>query len=159
MKSFYLLLIFFILIVGKTKSQIWESVTPSPEFFPWQAEIPDTLHLRGNYGKFVTFSNDAGLSWDTINMRRNLYSCSFVSANKGWYSADSGRIFRTNDGCQTWDTVIIPGIDFLSIDFVNDNDGFAYRSQRDSFYVTNDGGSNWTFKSTGLSNIDQIYFY
>jgi photosystem II stability/assembly factor-like uncharacterized protein len=153
MKTFYLIFIFFILIIGKTYSQIWESVNPSPEFFPWQAEIPDTIHLRGTYGRFVTFSNDAGVSWDTINMRKDLYSCSFVSANKGWVSADSGRIFRTNDGCQTWDTIFISTSIPFKVDFINNLDGFAYllNSHSDSMYISNDGGTNWILKPMGLT--------
>ena len=140
------------------RSQIWQTVTPHPELFPYTLVMPDSNHLRGILSKEVFYSDDGGINWSTVNLGRTLGSVQFSSALNGWVAGDSGRIFHTADGCQTWDTVFLPTNDWLRLQFVNDTDGFVFLSAVDSFYVSNDGGVNWTRKSTGLVSNTFITF-
>ena len=138
--------------------QIWQTVTPNPEIFPYQPQVFDSIHLRGIFYKYFLYSDDAGATWNQVELGGMLNSSSFISSTHGWVSSDSGRIYRTRDGCQTWDTLMIPTNNYLLLQFVNDSDGFAFRNARDSFFVTNDGGTNWAWKATGLSANDGITF-
>src|SRR4051812_8920309 len=103
---YFLFILFFTGSLYFCNGQIWKSVTPYPELFPDNAEVPDTNHLRGLSGKEIRYSDDGGANWNAINTGRQLSSIQFTSAQHGWFSADSGRIFRTSDGCATWDTVL-----------------------------------------------------
>ncbi|TAH40314.1 MAG: T9SS type A sorting domain-containing protein [Bacteroidetes bacterium] len=145
---FFLLLLVFYSI--SLQAQIWQTVTPYPDPFPNALVIPDTNHFRGVNGQEVVFSDDGGQSWSSINLGRSLGSIQFSSAQNGWVSGDSGRIFHTNDACQTWDTIVLQA-NYLRLQFVNDTDGFAFRSAADSIYITNNGGVNWLLKPTGLA--------
>ncbi len=79
----------------------------------------------------------------------------FVDENKGWMVNLDGFIYRTQDGGDSWDTLLIqPGTAFRSICFVDSLHGFAGNLGPGSWisnitdtialYETVDGGVNWT---------------
>ncbi len=154
-----ILLFLFCIHSISLRAQTWQTVTPHPEFFPYYPVVPDTNHLRGLASKEVLYSDDGGINWSKVNLGRTLITVQFSSAQNGWVSADSGRIFHTSDGCQTWDTIILQTPNLVNLQFVNDTDGFVFKSPADSVYVTNDGGVNWTLKSTGVASSSIITFF
>lgn len=63
---------------------------------------------------------------------------------KGWIAASQTGILRTLDGGHTWDTVLsLPQHYFRSVDFINENIGFA-GSLDSLMFRTTDGGDTWT---------------
>ena len=77
----------------------------------------------------------------------------FVNKNVGWYVNGYGKIFNTQDGGQTWTKQLEkPGTFFRTIEFIDENIGFAGTVGTDYFpnvsdtiplYGTKDGGKTW----------------
>jgi len=88
----------------------------------------------------------------------------FVNENKGWMVNLSGFIYRTEDGGNSWDTLLIkPGTAFRSICFTDSLNGFAGNLGPGSWisnvfdtiplYHTTDGGLTWN----PVVNITGVY--
>lgn len=97
----------------------------------------------------LAFTNNLFCQWQTIYKDSLNYSftCAhFLNNDTGFvagfhYPLPSGVIFRTFDGGQTWDSLLIP-VYVSNIQFINDSTGFAGGS--DGFvYRTTDLGTNW----------------
>jgi photosystem II stability/assembly factor-like uncharacterized protein len=77
----------------------------------------------------------------------------FVSAKVGFYGNGAGKIYRTDDGGETWTQVLAkPGTYIRAVGFLDDKRGFAGNIGPDAFpgvtdttllYRTDDGGASW----------------
>lgn len=74
----------------------------------------------------------------TVN---TLIASSFISDSEGWAVDQTGTIWRTNDGCQSWRNYPAGGQKFTKLDFVSAEVGFALT--KDSLYKTSNGSSTW----------------
>ncbi len=89
-----------------------------------------------------------------------LYRLHFINANEGWIGADSGKIFHTIDGGNTWNVLNtgspsgIGGIFFLS-----STHGWAIGGPSTSIYRTTDGGATWNSSFPGSSySLQDVWF-
>lgn len=68
----------------------------------------------------------------------------FTSESTGFFVNEAGAIYRTKDGGKTWIEVFYDGSSkFTSIQFIDDQVGFAYAYIGSCFTYTTDGGSSW----------------
>jgi photosystem II stability/assembly factor-like uncharacterized protein len=78
---------------------------------------------------------------------------SFISSNIGWYGNGAGKLFRTQDGGQTWNKIWEqPGTFIRALGFIDEKIGFLGNIGTDYFpnvtdkhplYRTDDGGMTW----------------
>lgn len=79
---------------------------------------------------------------------------SFVSLNTGWYGNGAGKLYRTQDGGETWTQIWDrPGTFIRALGFVDEMNGYLgnvgtnyYPNVTDTnpLYRTRDGGATWT---------------
>lgn len=78
------------------------------------------------------------------------------------YSVFGGKaIFKSIDGGSTWEELTLPAEldDVLSIEFINEQDGFIRENgDRDTFYKTIDGGNTWSKVEVTGSSWEDIVF-
>lgn len=73
----------------------------------------------------------------------------FIDSLKGWVAGDSGAIFKTTDGCRTWQNQSIQTVEQIrDIFFLNDSLGWAVNWYFDNpigsvIHLTLNGGNNW----------------
>ncbi|NOX65718.1 MAG: T9SS type A sorting domain-containing protein [Chlorobi bacterium] len=114
----------------------------------------------------LLYTTNSGETWErqsNFAARKNLYSIFFIDENNGWIGSDSGKIFRTIDGGESWDEVTVNpgewGNSIWSIQFLNKNTGFAIMGK--SIIKTEDGGASWQIKYTDDNynySLSTVYF-
>ena len=136
-----LLFILFLLFCYQKSSsqQLWKSVSRFPEPGLASVVVTDSMHIKGrpitSVSQFV-YSDDAGLSWNSIQTNYQLYKFSFTDSLHGWASSDSGRICRTVDGGISWTPIQINSNPYFSdLQFVSDKIGRASCRERVSLVV------------------------
>ncbi|SMO59270.1 YCF48-related protein [Gracilimonas mengyeensis] len=68
----------------------------------------------------------------------------FISESTGFFVNEAGAIYRTTDGGEEWKEAFYDGnSEFTSIQFINDQVGFAYAYIGSCFTYTTDGGKSW----------------
>lgn len=98
----------------------------------------------------------AALAWSklpTIAYRGKQDDIAFGSARRGWYGNGEGRLYRTNDGGDTWEQIWHrPGTFVRALGFADEENGILGNVGPGSFpnvtdahplYRTVDGGRNW----------------
>jgi photosystem II stability/assembly factor-like uncharacterized protein len=121
--------------------------------------------LYGSYpgGGILLRSADQGHYWKIQNLSCSFNRVFFLDKNTGFaiggqlsslalHENGWGYVFKTNDGCKTWEFSYEPGIMPTSLFFVNRDVGFiiipnagrGWRTGLSSVYKTNDGGNNWS---------------
>lgn len=76
----------------------------------------------------------------------------FVNTDTGYASADGGRLLKTADGGETWNSnQTSTSQDFLGICFTSDETGYVITSGGSILKTTN-GGTTWTLLSSGATN-------
>ena len=107
----------------------------------------------------AAFASSPGDIVRSKDIRVNLFGACFTSPETGWVAGDLGRIFRTEDGGQTWlrqsTGTLRP---FFSISCVDDQ--HVWMATTDGVvYATTDGGSTWTEQQTPVErNLLQVRF-
>ncbi len=96
--------------------------------------------------------------------------CSFISAREGWICGDSGQVWHTQDGGQTWERCPAP---FLSnqrvtgVVFFPGGEGFASATvpfvggrlaAEVAIAYTPDGGKTWQPAVTGWKSVSAMFF-
>ncbi|MBL0280585.1 MAG: hypothetical protein IPQ11_09640 [Bacteroidetes bacterium] len=92
----------------------------------------------------------------------------FINDNIGWMVNLDGFIYKTIDGGDTWDTLIIqPGTAFRSIGFFDEMNGYCGNLGPGSWitettdtiplYQTHDGGTTWTPVTTITGAPRQVF--
>ncbi|MCB0722962.1 MAG: T9SS type A sorting domain-containing protein [Ignavibacteriae bacterium] len=116
-------------------------------------------------GDIVKRSTDGGINWyqANINLPSNLPGFEdfcFINQNTGFMPARDGRIFKTTDFGNNWDTIsriTFTNEDLRTIDFVNSNTGFVGGTTA-LLYSTTNGGYNWTRENIGFLTIRRLRF-
>lgn len=162
-----LLLILFLLFCSLKSSsqQLWKSVSRFPEQGLADVVVTDSMHIKGrpitSVSQFV-YSNDAGLTWNSIPTNFPLYKFSFTDSLHGWACSDSGRICRTLDGGISWTAIQINSDPYFSdLQFVSDSTGFVFSANFDTVFITHDAGGTWNSSITNVpwgSYQNKIYF-
>lgn len=89
---------------------------------------------------------------ESVFDKQSLKDVSFIDNDNGWIitnsthedSVNSGYIYNTNDGGQTWQEQFTTSSSLFGIHFVDKMSGWVVGDKR-SLYVTNDGGNTWKF--------------
>lgn len=115
------------------------------EVFSWNPSTGDTTNLS---------------LYNRVEFGQQHQDIDFPSPGSAVVVGDSGMIFRTTDNGDNWDLIAFADSNqnFLSVDFVNADTGYAF--SQDLFYpkfITVDGGLNWAVDSSWLSS--QTFFY
>ena len=106
----------------------------------------------GNYN-FILRTSDGGESWEAASVNGIVESIYFINKDTGfcgtWYNSAIRRhyIYKTTDGGLNWHTVYTDSLPFLSLTFLDNNNGYAVASQfwEGSIFVkTTNGGNSWT---------------
>ncbi len=104
----------------------------------------------------------------TTPTTKNLNCIVFASPEVGYIGGEDSVLLKTVDGGLTWDelsysgiTFAIEGDDFLELDFISDEIGFATMGPYSGTYKTIDGGLTWTqlITSGSLCFNHGVYFF
>ncbi len=100
---------------------------------------------------FIT-SAFCNAQWNTMNVgsSTDLFSVNMIDVDTAFASDQTGKVFKTVDGGQTW-TNPSPNSGGTKCEFVNSNLGLAFGGT--NLYQTTDGGQNWTQKITGFFDV------
>ncbi|MEL6988666.1 MAG: hypothetical protein AAGK97_12655, partial [Bacteroidota bacterium] len=122
-------------------------VNEDPDF-----KIPDEY----KFSNLEIKKSSTSLQWgelETEAYRGKQDDIDFIDENNGWYINGYGKIFKTQDGGESWSKVFEQkGTFFRTIAFINDKVGFVGNVGTDYFpnvsdsiplYVTRDGGESW----------------
>ena len=86
-------------------------------------------------------STSGGGLWSNVYPNTgNIYDIFFLNTMIGWATEESGKIYKTTDGGNSWEP-ITPGVTIRKLFFVNENDGWGDNGS--SILQTTDGGYNW----------------
>ena len=100
----------------------------------------------------IFYSNDFGVSWDSVNFGNTIKLTALYSAGNNVYAAfDDFSIKYSDDDGETWQ--IFPTISFGSpvVAMKKLNNGiFLAGTQTNGVFYTSDNGNNWNFLSVGL---------
>jgi len=121
------------------------------EMFDSQNGIAMGDALTGQPALFLR-TTDGGLNW--ISMNTTLIDKSsgdiwrhvdFVDANKGFFFASGGgtssQMFKTTDGCATWNVTSHPENRVHALKFFDENIGISIYYSK--YHLTRDGGATW----------------
>lgn len=112
----------------------------------------DKLVMNGDYGvawttKRILYTSDGGTTWTTQNVSTNEFisDIEVLSDGKVIIVGSDGFYQESTNGARTWVNVStpVPSSRFIvSVNFLNDSDGFIGNDFGDIYY-TNDGGASW----------------
>ncbi|MEI6456598.1 MAG: YCF48-related protein, partial [bacterium] len=133
----------------------WSSISSGTGHDLRSLSMPDPLHgyITGNQGTILK-TDDGGISWDpvptitTSNFTDNCFTDSLTG-----YIAAGKYLFRTTNGCSSWDTVFRSesSWSFDKLFALNDSTIFVTTGQGFLFRTT-DVGKSWTRLNTGPNN-------
>lgn len=107
------------------------------------------------------------LTWQQVVVptTKDLNCIEFPTPQVGYIGGADSLLLKTIDGGTTWNAVPFNGIsffpggdDFLKLDFVSANIGYATVGPYSGIYQTVDGGLNWTVISTTLCFNQGLFF-
>lgn len=100
---------------------------------------------------------------------KQLNCIDFPSNNVGYIGGNDSLLLKSTDGGLTWNEVAYSGIsffpngeNFVNLDFVTEDIGFAVVGTHGSVFKTSDGGSTWTQFINSMSNmcyVQGMYFF
>jgi photosystem II stability/assembly factor-like uncharacterized protein len=167
MKKRILPAIIFTLIHGVVlNAQCWEVVyqRQDSEYFWDVFFINDTMGWVCGY-QTILKTTDGGQSWQNVEVGTfSSWSpvCVFFSDEMhGWIGSNGSLLYRTQDGGETWEDLLIPnpnpGNILPDIYFVTPNIGWAIL-QNGYIYYTENGGQTWV-EQLNANAIFNIYFF
>lgn len=113
----------------------------------------------GDSGVMVRTTN-GGLQWDTLSRRtvRKLNAITFLNNSTAIAVGSGGFVLRSTDGGLTWGGRSITNVDFVSVSFSDENNGWV-SGVNGTLYSTSDGGNSWNNKNltTTLGVTQTIY--
>ncbi len=139
----------------------------NPQYHDCQYLSKDTVYALTFGG--MSRSYDGGETWEYIDNDNQ------ISANAGWnvfhflnsqvgyigasnYTDDSGIVYKTTDGGNSYKALGPLAKPIRSIHFINETIGFA-GCEEGFIYKTNDGGETWYGDQLGSTTIQAIDFY
>jgi photosystem II stability/assembly factor-like uncharacterized protein len=125
--------------------------------------VNDTVGWVCGY-QTILKTTDGGQSWQNIEVGSfSLWSPTcvfFYDEMHGWIGSNDSRLYRTQDGGETWEDLVIPnpnpGNTLSDIFFANSNIGWAI-ILTGLIYYTEDGGQTWV-EQLDAGAIFNIYF-
>jgi hypothetical protein len=102
-----------------------------------------------------------------VPTNKDLHSIVFPSSQVGYIGGADSLLLKTTDGGTTWNQVSFSGInflpggeDFVELDFITDEIGYATVGPNTGTYRTGDGGLTWTLLNTSQTMCynDALYF-
>lgn len=121
---------------------------PGSKFFSINAIDHNNLFVTGK--NKILKSTNGGNTWETITVPATIGSAFFLNAQEGWMSAEAeygvtNKTYKTTDGGANWTLISNAGQPFglANMRFVNNQTGFAFDSEKNLFYKSNDGGQFW----------------
>ncbi len=126
----------------------------------------NSLYFSDNIGWIVgdwstlLLTVDGGKSFNrvvgSVFEKQSLKNLSFIDNDNGWVitnstsidNVNSGYIYNTNDGGQTWQKQFSTSFSLFGIHFVDKLSGWVVGDKR-SLYATNDGGKTWKYVTDG----------
>jgi hypothetical protein len=140
-----------------------------------QVEIDSAVYILGenNNGKCVLLKTLDGFNtFDIVPIDAQIKSSwyikmFFLSSMTGWIGSADGTLWATSDGGLSWENISIPGVsrhqrcqalyfDKLGRGFVSVSNSNALR-QKETLYMTLDGGYSWKSTLGGRKDIRTIY--
>lgn len=122
--------------------------------------VPSTAAMYAANNLLIYKSTDQGQNWSSVTPdlgEEVLRSLHFTTADIGWCSTDTGRIFQTTDGGETWQVVNESAFtEPTVVAFLNEDIGYACVFK--DLYKTIDGGQSWSLQLANAfgSHQDQI---
>ncbi len=111
----------------------------------------DTVFAAGN-GGLVLKSVDGGLNWNTLTTgtSKNIYSLYFLTSQIGYAASgnltggiSSGTIYKTTDGGINWNPLLNSDYPYRTVQFINEQVGYAGGNDTIGIVQTINGGQNW----------------
>jgi photosystem II stability/assembly factor-like uncharacterized protein len=100
---------------------------------------------------FLLFASAAAAADSPVpvrDIRQNLFDACFASPTEGWVVGDLGRVFKTNDGGETWQRQEPSGRDpMLGIGCLDGKQAWL-SSIGGRVFKTSDGGATWTLQQS-----------
>ncbi len=142
--------------------QTWEQLETGTQYNLHSLYLGEvTGWIVGDWGTLLK-TTDGGKTYQKVDgdvfEEKSLKDIHFTDNSHGWivtYSTpndteNSGYIYHTTDGGQTWEEQFSTKSALFSLHFVDKMAGWVVGDQR-SLYVTTDGGKNWEFVTDGSS--------
>ncbi|MCI0449359.1 MAG: YCF48-related protein [Chlorobi bacterium] len=141
----------------------WINVTPpnlTTHLFNINFLNNSTGYAGGIYGVVKTM--DGGVSWSRVlTVTINWLSWGkifFNNVNTGFFTSDSGRVFKTTNGGAVWTVSSLTPSAFRDIKFTDSNTGYIVGDNGVIFKTTNQGAS-WNLLNSGVSqNLFSVFF-
>ncbi|MBN2572170.1 MAG: T9SS type A sorting domain-containing protein [Ignavibacteriales bacterium] len=143
-------------VLGTTNGgSVWKSLHVNSEkvFNAVKIKNENEIWAVSNKG-FITFSYNKGDTWNDVKLSATwLNDIYFLNSYTGFVvgnNSNTGKIFRTENGGQSWDTLQnTPNVEYFErIIFVNDTLGWL--SSNNGIYKSSDGGLNWVLIKSGF---------
>lgn len=121
----------------------------------------ETFIVSGPQSVFI--SKNRGQSWEQMSLPDSgINKTVFTDVLTGHAVSNDGRIFKTEDGAETWYTTwdgsnIIPN-SFFTVYFIDSTTGFASKEHNDVLKTT-DGGETWVEVSPGSTDAIQEFYF
>ena len=156
MKNLVLIFCFFSFISSSVTSQWFEQNTGTQGTYSTLFFIDSLYGWIGGYNNnynFILRTSDGGESWNEAPIDGIVKSIFFTNRDTGfcgtWYNSALRRhyIYKTTDGGINWNTIYIDSLPFLSITFLDKDNGYSVASQfweGSIFIKTTNGGNSWT---------------
>jgi photosystem II stability/assembly factor-like uncharacterized protein len=108
-------------------------------------EMPDARHAFAVGFAVVYRTTDFGAHWDRLFIGGSLYDASFATPRDGMVVGDSGRVFRTTDGGDTWGLCArgAPRAKYSSVVMRDAMHAVLLRGDTKQIAYTEDGGLTW----------------
>ncbi len=114
----------------------------------------------GNDG-MITFSLDNGLNWNEVQLSSSwLEDICFINSSKGFAVGTkywSGRIFKTNDGGISWDSLSNTPQAEIFEKIIFSNDSIGWINSNTGIYKSENSGENWTLIKPGRYHTLEIF--
>ncbi len=145
---------------------------PKVYFYKDKGLVFNLVNPNNILRQYYMISYDNGSSWETrvlnvsgITPEDILKAAFFISDTHGWIAGNDSNghaiVLITNDGGESWEKVDVnEPYSFGSINFINDNEGYAtvnsesiYGYENNKLYHTQDGGYTWEAMDFSMSSL------
>ena len=143
-----LLLISFLLFAGTVKSQWFPQFSDEHQYYNTMFFVDSLNGWVGGYlydsNAFILKTNDGGESWNQSSIASPASSIYFINDSIGFCATFDG-VYKANNGGNNWTPVYQDSLHYNSIQFINENIGWAAGyNLYDSYLIkTENSGVTW----------------
>ena len=133
------------------------------------------VYAVGWYGQVVKKEEPADAVFEVLNKKPNhfMMDMDFINADTGWVvggeivddaGTKDGIILHTVNGGNTWENQHSQSVNFYSVDFIKENEGWVVGKSSASYgegviQHTVNGGKNWSSQSNPIvGSVDKVFF-